>query len=686
VAFTRQLMSMLRKVLILVTATAVILPTASASSNSLIPYSEKDGKNGRSLIRSWGCKSKVDVKCTDVASGLPCQQTLKVTRSDCANANNKIKKSVLITWKYCNTGKSTQDTYSDKTVAIYKQWTKPDVYKNEPIAPGKCVELTSKKNINICKRGAKMSMKYEGHIKDKMGDTYCYNYKFLRVVKEWLPEGPCSLTTDIQCILKKGEDNEEEEKDCSGNIIKTDKGNCRNIPVTWKYNSCLSNYKQGQTFKFYPNKSYTRIKSQDVVGLDMTDIPSGEQICKSFEVDYDIDSCHEKTGSTLQVKGRWTYSGGEADCISQKILKVYAATQCEYNFIITEIIDPSDNPQRGYIEIYTPNCAGQVITDDIYIVIYKRGKNNMNRENPTSLKGLVVPDSGFIVFCATGDGKFFYKKKCDHKTGVGSPATSNGRDQIAIVKALEGNLDGEMEVLDIFGVIGEDGLGDNGQKTDHYFGDSRAVRKEGVTTPSSTWNVNDWDIKKTAKSSDADPKRWHDIGPPTNQPIDATPIDPPTKAPIMSPIKTPTSNEKNPGPTKDPSSTRESPSPSKESASKKTQSPNKSPSKQTQSPNKSPSKEGPSPSKEGPSPSKEGPSPSKEGPSPSKEAPSPSKEAPSPSKSGSKCAGKGCGKGKNSPTVSPAPSPSKTPKVTTKKKPEERGPRTYNQQRYRDNV
>ena len=144
----------------------------------------------------------MDVTCTLDMSGLPCKGNLKAKRSDCRANNGRIPVAVTIGWEYCNEDNAVQLTYTDKTLAKYKQWTKPDVFKNGPIQPGKCVNLTSKKNINLCRRGASMSMKYEAYMPSKAGETYCYGYKFLRVRKQWLPEGPCSLTVSFTFLIQ----------------------------------------------------------------------------------------------------------------------------------------------------------------------------------------------------------------------------------------------------------------------------------------------------------------------------------------------------------------------------------------------------------------------------------------------------------------------------------------------------
>merc|ERR1712003_549769 len=265
------------------------------------------------------------------------------------------------------------------------------------IQPGQCVNLTRKVNINLCKSGATMSMKYEAHMPDVEGETYCYGYKFLKVRKQWLPEGPCSVTTNIACKMDGGD---KANQDCSGNIVKsTNPNNCESVPVKWQYTYCFWNIGENQVFDFTPQgKTWAKIKGNKISALDQTPLDSNVK-CRFRQESSTIDTCDDRTGSSIQVAGRYQLSADkEETCTSLSSLKVYAAATCQYNFIITEIIDPVNKPTHRYIEIYTPSCAGQVIIDDLWIVKYRRDKTNPSYVNPINLKGLEIPDDGFMVF------------------------------------------------------------------------------------------------------------------------------------------------------------------------------------------------------------------------------------------------------------------------------------------------
>ena len=129
---------------------------------------------------------------------------MKAKKSDSSSSDQRLPIAVTIHWEYCNEDENDQVPWTAPTQAKYKKdYVHPDPNGDKPIKPGECVQMMSKKNINLCKRGAKMSMLYEGTMPDVPGKTYCYAFRFLRVRKQWLPEGLCSLIVSCNFFLKK---------------------------------------------------------------------------------------------------------------------------------------------------------------------------------------------------------------------------------------------------------------------------------------------------------------------------------------------------------------------------------------------------------------------------------------------------------------------------------------------------
>ena len=128
---------------------------------------------------------------------------MKIRQSECkdgATAPVPIK----VTWTYCNEDSDVQKPVPNMIIPKYKDAIKQDPRILQNVQPNTCVELTSLKSINFCKRGSAMSLKYEATIQDNpvREFDYCYAWSFLRVRKEWLPENPgqCAATVSPYCI------------------------------------------------------------------------------------------------------------------------------------------------------------------------------------------------------------------------------------------------------------------------------------------------------------------------------------------------------------------------------------------------------------------------------------------------------------------------------------------------------
>ena len=69
-------------------------------------------------------------------------------------------------------------------------------------------------------------------------------------------------------------------------------------------------------------------------------------------------------------------------------------------------------------------------------------------------------------------------------------------------------IDAASNIVDIFGVPGEDGTG-----TTHDFGNGRAERKRGMISPKPTWSAADWNVQRGGVSglTNYDPGRWGSV-------------------------------------------------------------------------------------------------------------------------------------------------------------------------------
>jgi hypothetical protein len=168
---------------------------------------------------------------------------------------------------------------------------------------------------------------------------------------------------------------------------------------------------------------------------------------------------------------------------------------CEIYF--TELADPVDEPNAGYIEIKAA-CPGKLVNN--IVVVTQKGNDFV--QLPLNI---VVPNDGFIIICV--DKHTFtetFGKTCDIEDSNIFP---EGKYPIALVKPLP-----EKEILDIYGYRDED------LPHDIIFTDGRAVRDTSYTEGSSdTFNPTLWHIipgegSDTASTHDVDPRVW--VNPP----------------------------------------------------------------------------------------------------------------------------------------------------------------------------
>jgi len=168
-----------------------------------------------------------------------------------------------------------------------------------------------------------------------------------------------------------------------------------------------------------------------------------------------------------------------------------AATPLEASgqIFLTELADPENNDDARYVEIFSP--TGYNLTS-LRIVRWTNDNSDYTSSNDIDLSSQGSLGAGeFLIVCKSKSAfdTVFAPTTCDVEGGRYGAADSNGDDQIAL-------MDADENIIDIFGVPGEDG-----SNTAHEFENGRAERKAGVTTGSSTWDESEW----TVDNDSADP-------------------------------------------------------------------------------------------------------------------------------------------------------------------------------------
>ena len=173
---------------------------------------------------------------------------------------------------------------------------------------------------------------------------------------------------------------------------------------------------------------------------------------------------------------------------------------------MTELTDPQNSSDAGrYVELHNNGDALVDLSAGWSVQRWTNG--NIDPQSAVELTGSIIP-GGFYIICNDAD-KFSatYGMTCDQDIGTGGFADSNGDDNMALL------LDGD--IVDMFGVPGEDGTG-----TGHEFEDGRAERAADNTFASATWDEAGWNIDNDSGGGDGnqyapegfDPAAWIGAG------------------------------------------------------------------------------------------------------------------------------------------------------------------------------
>ncbi|WP_350286513.1 DUF5689 domain-containing protein [uncultured Croceitalea sp.] len=148
--------------------------------------------------------------------------------------------------------------------------------------------------------------------------------------------------------------------------------------------------------------------------------------------------------------------------------------------MITELADPNNNSGARFVELY--NAAAEDLNTNGWTL---RRYTNANTE-VSSIVDLtdqtIKANTAFVISPNAQVFESVYGFAPDLEVGTNSPADSNGDDTLVLVDPFG-------TIVDIFGVIGEDGTG-----TNHEFEDGRAVRNSDITKTNATYTFSEWQV------------------------------------------------------------------------------------------------------------------------------------------------------------------------------------------------
>ncbi|MDF0715048.1 DUF5689 domain-containing protein [Muricauda sp. 334s03] len=159
-----------------------------------------------------------------------------------------------------------------------------------------------------------------------------------------------------------------------------------------------------------------------------------------------------------------------------EIITEFTSTQ----IFISELADPDNNSKARFVELYNSALAPL----DLNLWTLRRYTNDNTEISSTiDLSGLIIDAGSTLVISPNAEEfELVYGFPPDLGVGTNSPADSNGDDNLELVDPFG-------KVIDVFGIIGEDGSG-----TNHEFEDGRAFRTLGVIQGSADYNFNEWTI------------------------------------------------------------------------------------------------------------------------------------------------------------------------------------------------
>jgi hypothetical protein len=215
----------------------------------------------------------------------------------------------------------------------------------------------------------------------------------------------------------------------------------------------------------------------------------------------------EVSNKSGRIRGVLTKFDGEYQLLPRSLNDVNLTEErfvieLKNNIFFTELADPNNNSGARFIEIY--NAEEEPINLNGWTI--RRYTNaNTTVSSTLDLSGQVInARQAFVIAANASEFEIVFGFAPDFAASSNSAAGSNGDDNLELV-------DSEGNVVDMFGVIGEDGSG-----TNHEFEDGRALRNTSVTVGSSLYTFNQWFI-------------WNDTGDsgttnaPQNAPADYTP-------------------------------------------------------------------------------------------------------------------------------------------------------------------
>ena len=204
----------------------------------------------------------------------------------------------------------------------------------------------------------------------------------------------------------------------------------------------------------------------------------------------------EKDDYQLQIRTLNDIEFGNKRCADMVVRRT------SNELFISEIADPDNRADARFLELYNSGSES-IVLNGWRLLRYTNANTEVSSE--IDLSGFTIAsNSAFVISPNSMAFEDVYGFLPDWDVGKNSPADSNGDDNLVLIDPFN-------RVVDIFGVIGEDGSG-----TNHEFEDGRAVRNVKIKQGNSKYTTSEWRIFNDTGSAET-------INAPQNAPQDFSP-------------------------------------------------------------------------------------------------------------------------------------------------------------------
>lgn len=148
--------------------------------------------------------------------------------------------------------------------------------------------------------------------------------------------------------------------------------------------------------------------------------------------------------------------------------------------MITEIADPKNSVSSRFVELFNAGTT-EIDLTGWKLNKYINGANSVSG-SPIELNGITIPVGGFVVIANTGYELVF----SETPTVTSAYISGNGDDVYELVDNLG-------VVIDVFGVVGEDGNGTNWE-----YLDGRVFRDLDIINPNNVFTISEWIVSSGA--------------------------------------------------------------------------------------------------------------------------------------------------------------------------------------------